>query len=355
MENKQKIILVSFGIILIFGIVIVAIQNPRIFGIKSDLGSGNNISPTNIENKIYKVKEIANLLKTNPNSLKDKSVKIEAYVVDSVRGIECEDYQILTDKEYVEAFKKRYDNKFSQDERDKAIEESKQAPVLLTGETLTLPRDFFPTGHAVYQGHFYDNWATKTCGADGWKRFVIEKKIEEITSEKNLEQNNSQDEPANWKTYRNEQFGFTLRYPADYYPIEDKNFLNIDFIKEVPINKKCLPDTQCIDSFQKLLFSVGIEDSQNKNINEIYKKSVFYKDNPQTLLKTENITIAGNPALKATFCIEGIPGKGCQGSTENIYDVIVLHNNNFYTFEGSEAWISKVLFEKILDSVAFFK
>ena len=180
MNNKQKILLISLGVLVIIGVLIIVF--------KTTVPNSNfkplNVSTVNNENKIYTVKEVVDLLKTNPTSLEDKSIQLEAFVVDAVKGLGCNDYQIITDKEYVETFKNRYDNKLSQEERNKAIEESKQAPVLLTGQALAMPEGFFPTYHAIYQGHFYDKWATKTCGADSYKRFVIEGKIKEIVSAK---------------------------------------------------------------------------------------------------------------------------------------------------------------------------
>ncbi|PIU98345.1 hypothetical protein COS61_01885 [Candidatus Wolfebacteria bacterium CG03_land_8_20_14_0_80_40_12] len=180
MNNKQKILLIGVGIIVIVGILFLILKT----NILRPSPSPANVPAMNNESKIYTVKEAVDLLKTNPTSLKDNPIQLEAFVVDGVMGLGCKDYQIITDKEYVEAFNNRYNNKLSQEERNKAIEESKQAPVLLTGQTLAMPEGFFPTYHAIYQGHFYDKWATKTCGADGYKRFVIDGKVREIVSAK---------------------------------------------------------------------------------------------------------------------------------------------------------------------------
>lgn len=179
MNGKQKNLLIIAGAVVIIGILIVASRTNKP---SPNLNSDN--TTTNNENKVYTVKEAVELLKINPDSLKDKSIQLEAFIVDAVKGTGCKDYQVLTDKEYVETFGNRYNNKLNQEERNKAIEESKLAPVLLTGQTLAMPEGFYPTYHAIYQGHFYDKWATKTCGADGYKRFVIEGKVKEIVSTK---------------------------------------------------------------------------------------------------------------------------------------------------------------------------
>ena len=85
----------------------------------------------------------------------------------------------MTDYEYVEIFRNRYDSKLSVDQQKEAQELAKQAPVIYTGMTLNMPKEIFPTQAGVYEGHFYDS-EMKKCD-DGEKRFVIEKKIQELT------------------------------------------------------------------------------------------------------------------------------------------------------------------------------
>ena len=163
--------------VIVIGILIIVSRTN-----KPNLSLNPDNATTSNENKAYTVKEAVELLKINPDSLRNKSIKLEAFIVDTVKGTGCRDYQVLTDKEYVEIFSNRYDNKLSQEERNKAIEESKLAPTILTGQALSMPEDFYPTYHAIYQGHFYDEWATKNCGTDGYKRFVMEEKVKEIVS-----------------------------------------------------------------------------------------------------------------------------------------------------------------------------
>lgn len=110
-----------------------------------------------LEQGVYTVKAATALLKSNPEALRGESIQIEAYVVNAVAGLGCDDYQILSDST----------STFLQ-------------PTLRTGQSLALPRDFYPTVHAIYQGHFFDSWAMRECGPEGYKRFVIEKKIREI-------------------------------------------------------------------------------------------------------------------------------------------------------------------------------
>lgn len=133
------------------------------------------------KDKVYSVKEVVELIKSDPASLKGKSIQLEAYVVDAVQGFNCEDFWILADKEYVQAFNDRYNWKLSKEQCQKALEESQRAPVLQTGRSLALSKKYYSTTHAIYRGHFYDKWAAKNC-AEGWKRFVIDEKVKEIIS-----------------------------------------------------------------------------------------------------------------------------------------------------------------------------
>jgi hypothetical protein len=147
MLNKRKIILVSLGLIAAACVL------------RVNFAFADGVLSTNDESKIYTVSETVELLKTNPGSLKNRVIRLEAYVVNAVGGTGCRDYYVLADK-------------------NKNV--SRQAPTLITGEASSMPGDFYPTYHAVYQGHFYDGWAMKDCGSDGYKRFVIEKKLREI-------------------------------------------------------------------------------------------------------------------------------------------------------------------------------
>ncbi len=142
-------------------------------------------SLTNSErvDKVFSVKQINEILKTNSKLLKNKEVQIKGYVVDGVRGLGCEDYEVLTDYENVSLYKRKYDKNLTLKEKLKIA----KMPLLKTGQTLTHHGDknFYPTVYAIYEGHFYDDWVSKKC-KDGYKRFVIDKKIKEIVPDKNF-------------------------------------------------------------------------------------------------------------------------------------------------------------------------
>ena len=178
--NNKRMFLIGLGVLLVFGLLVIVLKTTS----QSSSSNPVHLATISNENKIYTVQEVVDILKSNRTVLKDKSIQLEAFVVDAVEGLGCQDYQIITDKEYVQTFKNRYDNKLSQEERFNAILQSKLAPVLQTGEALTVPEGFFPTYHAIYQGHFYDPKMTKNCDADAFKKFVIERKVKEIVATK---------------------------------------------------------------------------------------------------------------------------------------------------------------------------
>lgn len=159
--------------------VIAAVVSTVYFKLETKAPAGSLAVKTQTD-KVYSVKEIVNLLNTNPESLKGKLVQIKAYHVSAVGGLYCHDYMELTDPEYVDLFKSMYASGITQAQADAIAKRVKaEVPILLTGQTLAMPQGIFPTTYGIYQGHFYDTWATKTC-EKGNQRFVIENKIQEL-------------------------------------------------------------------------------------------------------------------------------------------------------------------------------
>ena len=135
------------------------------------------------DEKVYSVKETVEMLQHSPDVLKDRKVKVQGYYVDGTKGIGCHDFMILVDKENAQLYKSLYDPDLTPDEFEHRRQQVARMPTLHTGQTLVMPEGFFPTQHGIYVGHFYDPWATKTCEPDGWKRFVIEMKAQEIVAD----------------------------------------------------------------------------------------------------------------------------------------------------------------------------
>src|SRR3989338_10886125 len=141
---SNKVIAIIILAIIAVGVSLIAYK-------KQSPISTNFVNSPSTQNKIYSVKEINDLFQINSENLKNKSVQLKAYVVDGVRGIGCHDYSILTDYEYVEIFRNRYDSKLSVDQQKEAQELAKQAPVIYTGMTLNMPKEIFPTQAGVYE------------------------------------------------------------------------------------------------------------------------------------------------------------------------------------------------------------
>ncbi len=182
-QNYQKISLILvFSLFLLGGIILVSKYFwPFLYSTDHFQTNNNKNYYQDQNNKIYSVKEVADILKNNPEFLQNKQIKIKAYQVDGTRGIGCDDYLILIDYDNVELYKKRYQQNVSNLEKLKAL----QIPKIKTGESLGMSQEIFPAVYAVYQGHFYDKKLSSKC-KNGYKRFVIDKKIKEIIPDKNF-------------------------------------------------------------------------------------------------------------------------------------------------------------------------
>ncbi len=150
-----------------------------------DVHDFNPTSTTIDETKVYSVKEALGILATAPANLKNKQIKIQAVHADSVRGLGCNDYMILMDKEDAERRLYLMDI-LTRAEMDRAeserIREGIQGlPSIKSGETLSMSYSgIYPTEHGIYQGHFFDTELTKKC-SDGDARFIIDEKIQELS------------------------------------------------------------------------------------------------------------------------------------------------------------------------------
>lgn len=150
-----------------------------------DIRTFNPVSTITDAPKVYSVKEVLSILATAPDNLKNKQIKIQAVHADSVRGLGCNDYLILMDKEDAERRAHLMDI-LTRAEMDRAgserIREGIQGlPLIKSGETLPMSYSgIYPTEYGIYQGHFFDTEITKKC-SDGNTRFIIDEKIQELT------------------------------------------------------------------------------------------------------------------------------------------------------------------------------
>ena len=131
--------------------------------------SANNARQALFADKIYSAAELVDILGKDPERLRGKDVRARLTAVDSVRGMGCNDYALLTDARYAALYARQYDRGLS--EADKAA--LKNIPMLLSGPTLDMPEGVRLPGGAgrIVRGHFFDP-AMKSC-SDGAKRLVI--------------------------------------------------------------------------------------------------------------------------------------------------------------------------------------
>lgn len=170
MLNSSKITIKNFLLIFLVLIIIFSLYYFTNLYSKDKLPSSD---------KVYSVKEIVDLFKNDSDFLKNNRVRIKAYVVDSTKGTGCSSYMVLSDYEYVDYFKNRYDPKLSVLEQRKSQEMASQAPIIYTGITLDMPKDIFPIESGIYEGYFYDKNLSLKCSG-GKNRFIIDKKIQEL-------------------------------------------------------------------------------------------------------------------------------------------------------------------------------
>jgi len=140
------------------------------------------------------------------------------------------------------------------------------------------------------------------------------------TKEEIIVEEEIKDETADWKTYRNEEYDYTIEHPGDW-PVDLRN-TDLIIIGNIPYEPSAGP--------------LSIEVYQNRNITFLDE---FKNNFPDGCQKEEEISIANLKAWKI-ICIEAFAGQ----QKENYF---VEKNNNLYHISfirGSEK-LNKILVE----------
>lgn len=178
--KNKKLLAIFFVAILAIFFVLVVLLLMFLFG--------DNKEKIVADEKIYTVREVANLVSSNSNYFKNKTILLKGYNTGSTDGLGCSDYFVLIDEGDISQYKqlyKLYSKKgITEEKQIELINQIKKIPNILTGETAKMNKNIFPTTFAIYRGQFSDN-ISKNCTTEN-ERFIIENKVQEL-NEKTLE------------------------------------------------------------------------------------------------------------------------------------------------------------------------
>jgi hypothetical protein len=121
----------------------------------------------------------------------------------------------------------------------------------------------------------------------------LNKKIDDLQNQVNQLQEQSKDETADWETYENTKYGYSLKYPKDWF-LYDKGFLNVETKKyELPqktvfIDDKEIEDIPSGSDYPLAAVTINVEDEEF-DFNEVKQDSS---------IAFSTVEVAGEEALK---------------------------------------------------------
>ncbi|HRZ30237.1 MAG TPA: hypothetical protein P5274_01000 [Candidatus Paceibacterota bacterium] len=164
------------------------------------------------------------------------------------------------------------------------------------------------------------------------------------------------DEMVDWKTYRNEEFGFEFKYPKDYSLDFDCSGGDCLFLRVLP--KSAVPGTHGVSpvliiSYTKSVYPYGGDIV--KFVASRYNSNVILNEGIKDL-KIESIDLGKISGAKVTA--SKVDEMGVRSETQTIYAVDPKATSNYFTFgfwqfKASDEELSN--FVNVLSSVEFFK
>lgn len=151
--------------------------------------------------------------------------------------------------------------------------------------------------------------------------------------------------------YNDHDNGIKFKYPSELKTQKGFGGVGTSFWSSVGSEHTCPKNSDCLDSGLAFAFDFKVEDSDT-SLEDAYKKSSFYKDDPKNFIDKTTIIVAKEQALLARFCDEWKAGGDCDGGKRSVRDITIMHNNKFYifTFGG----VGQSLEKDVLNSVSFY-
>lgn len=150
------------------------------------------------------------------------------------------------------------------------------------------------------------------------------------------------DETLTWKTYTSTKYGFSAKYPADWYLIDTPEFDAVSFAPD----KACPVGTGGCGRRELSLSAKPV--TSGKTLDTVAPDVIFGQGNTYN---KASLTIGGQPAYKLNSNCDKNSGVGC-----GLSQWIMINGLNLYEFDaGTDNASIIAIYEKILSTFQFTK